>query len=482
MTALALRDQREHDRQFEQKLLAPQAGRIPPHDLDAEAAIISASLLDIEAYVEASNLVEHYHFYSEANRRIFEAIGELYRKGGVVDIVTVAGELREKDRLAQVGGTTYLAQLIDSVPAVAHIAHYAKTVREHARTRSVIACGQKIAAEGYGGPTGEEAEAFLDRIQTELGKACDVEERSPIVTAYQLSEQFIQSLSATDVDTLGVKMGYADIDDILSLRMGEVTFLAARPGMGKTALMMGAIINMTWPQERDPEDPELPTAGGVFSLEMPKEQLWGRASCAHGFVDMGKLLRRKLDGEDMSRLVGACNDLAGLPIWLDDTPAISIGTFRTKLRLMKHYAARQGKKLRIVAIDYVQLMSGTSGMPREQQIAEISRNLKRAAKEEKLHILALAQLNRDVEERSPPIPQLSDLRESGALEQDADNVLFIYRQEYYEIMRQKPVSPDAQGVALVIIAKQRNGSTGSKPPRLKFWASMTRFDNLAEWP
>jgi len=342
----------------------------------------------------------------------------------------------------------------------------------------IVRC-QALAAEAYIGLAGEEGEAFLDRCQTEIAEACDVEERSPIVSAYELTDEFMKSLNATDIDTLGLKLGYIDLDRILSLRMGEVTVVAARPGMGKTAFMMGAIINMAWPEQRDPEDPELPTAAGVFSIEMPRKQLWARAACAHGYVDYGKLQRRELDGDDHGRLARACEDLAHLPIWMDETPSLSIGAFRTKLRLMKHKAARAGYRLRIAAIDYLQLMiSGKRGVPREQEIADISRSLKHTAKEEGIHILAVAQLNRDVEDRSPPIPQLSDLRESGALEQDADNVLFLYRQEYYEILRQKEVSEDTKGTALAILGKQRNGTTGSA--RLKFWASMTRFDNFTD--
>jgi replicative DNA helicase len=472
-------------------------GRVPPHDLDAEAAVLSAILLERDALDKVLETLSPEHFYSEANRRIYEGAVELSAKGVPIDIVSVAGWLRDRDRLPQVGGSAYLAQLADAVPAVAHLETYARMVKEKWRIRQLIATCQRVAAEGYG-DVGE-VQAFIDEAEQSVYEIA----RTPEASSVQRIEPIIRSvfeqiteLARRGERITGVPTGFERLDaKTAGLHDGELTIVAARPGMGKTSFVLNIAVNVASPRTIAEERPDLdlledaaageareePGMGvAVFSLEMPREQLASRMVCSAGRVEVGKMRQGFLQDRDWNNLTQAASFLYRLPIWIDDTPSLGVLELRAKVRrLQAEYdrktAEGEGtKRIGLVIIDYLQLMSGSQYVSsREQEISEISRGLKQLAKELRVPVIALSQLNRAVETRGSKDkrPQLSDLRESGAIEQDADNIVFIYRDDYYE---QDSVQ---KGVAELIIAKQRNGPTGKV--KVRFDAAYTRFDNLA---
>jgi replicative DNA helicase len=479
-------------RAFEPPAPAPVAGRIPPHDLDAEAAVLSAILLEREALDKVLELLRAEHFYSEANRRIYEVAVELSSQGTPIDIVSVAGMLRDRERLAQVGGSAYLAQLVDAVPSVAHIETYARMVREKWRIRQLIATCQRVAAEGYG-DVGE-VQQFIDGAEQAVYEIA----RTPEASSVQRIEPIIRSvfeqiteLARRGERITGVPTGFERLDaKTAGLHDGELTIVAARPGMGKTSFVLNVAVNVASPKsvsDSSVEDGgsgvrEEPGMGvAVFSLEMPREQLASRMVCSEGRVDVGKMRQGFLQDRDWNSLTQAASFLYRLPIWIDDTPSLGVLELRAKVRRLQAEYDRPtpegglGQRIGLVIVDYLQLMSGSQyTASREQEISEISRGLKRLSKELRVPVIALSQLNRAVETRGAKDkrPQLSDLRESGAIEQDADNIIFIYREDYYE------ADTDKRGIAELIIAKQRNGPTGRV--KVRFESAYTRFDNLAQ--
>ena len=479
-------------RAFEPPAPAPVAGRIPPHDLDAEAAVLSAILLERDALDKVLELLQAEHFYSEANRRIYEVAVELSSQGTPIDIVSVAGMLRDRERLAQVGGSAYLAQLVDAVPSVAHIETYARMVREKWRIRQLIATCQRVAAEGYG-DVGE-VQQFIDGAEQAVYEIA----RTPEASSVQRIEPIIRSvfeqiteLARRGERITGVPTGFERLDaKTAGLHDGELTIVAARPGMGKTSFVLNVAVNVASPKtvtdaglddaaSAAHEEPGMGVA--VFSLEMPREQLASRMVCSEGRVDVGKMRQGFLQDRDWNSLTQAASFLYRLPIWIDDTPSLGVLELRAKVRRLQAEYDRPtpegglGQRIGLVIVDYLQLMSGSQyTASREQEISEISRGLKRLSKELRVPVIALSQLNRAVETRGAKDkrPQLSDLRESGAIEQDADNIIFIYREDYYE------ADSDKRGIAELIIAKQRNGPTGRV--KVRFESAYTRFDNLAQ--
>jgi len=461
----------------------PIAGRVPPHDLDAEAAVLSAVLLSRAALDRVLEVLKPQHFYSDANGRIFEASEELAVAGTPTDIVSVASWLRDRDRLAQVGGAAYLAQLADATPAVAHIEAHAQIVYQKWRVRQLIDVCQRIAAEGYG-DTGEE-DVFLVESEARVHDVAHNEHRQ---SAQHIQAVLLSAMSSIrdDCDPArgtriqGVQTGYERLDQKLcgGFRDGDLYVIAGRPGMGKTGFVMNVAVNAAAPRTVD-ERYVYGDGVAVFSLEMPREQLVERMLAGEARVDFGRLRGRKLQPADWPAITEASQFLAGLPIWIDDTPALSLMELRAKIRNVQSQWERQGstadeRRVRLVIVDYLQLMRGREGAKsREQEISEISRGLKELAKTLKVPIVVLSQLNRSTENRSTKDkrPQLSDLRESGAIEQDADAVMLLYRDDYYF-----PETTNANGIAELIIAKQRNGPTGKV--LLRFSAACTRFDNL----
>ncbi len=465
------------------------AGRVPPHDLDAEAAVLSAVMIDSLSLDKVLEFLKPEHFYSEAHRRIFEACMELKREGKPVDVVQVGTWLKDRERIAQVGGMGYLTEVLNAAPAVANVAAYGYTIREKARVRQLIAICQRVAAEGY--IDYGEAQTFIDGAEQAIYEIARTPESSSVellrVVMRRAFAQLQEAASRGDRIT-GMATGFTRYDELTAgLHDGDLTIVAARPGMGKTSFVLNVAANVAQPRGRElTNDPntrwEDPGHGVVvFSLEMPREQLANRMICSEGRVDVGKVRRGFLSQQDWGKLTQAASLLGSLPIWIDDSPALSILELRAKVRrLQAEYDqpgkdGRPGKRIGVVIIDYLQLMRGReNAASREQEISEISRGLKGLAKELKLSVIALSQLNRQVETRSEKSkrPQLSDLRESGAIEQDADNICFIYRDDYYN--KEASTEPN---VAELIVAKQRNGPTGTA--KVRFDKEYTRFDNLA---
>jgi len=465
-------------------LVRDSAGRVPPADVDAEAAVLSSVLLSGEAFDTVQEVLAVDHFYVEAHRRVYEAVLELSSKSRSIDVVSVAGYLRDRGRLDQIGGTPYLAQLVDATPAVAHVEEHARTIREKWRLRSLIATCQRFAAEGYG-DCGEVQE-FVDGAEQAIFEIARTKSESDIVPVRDAIRQAFDVLTAARQHGGGVtgfSTGFIELDRRTSgLHKGDLYIVAGRPGMGKTSFVLNLAVNVAAPKlvSTGLGVPPLEKSGdGVafFSLEMPREQLASRMLASEAKVNMGHLRSGLVSADDWNKLTEAAARLGRLPLWLDDTPAISILDLRAKIRRLQAELRRHPdgpKDLGLVAIDYLQLMSGRKGVSsREQEISEISRGLKQLAKEMAVPVIALSQLNRSVETRATKDkrPQLSDLRESGAIEQDADAIMFIYRDEYY--FEDSP----HKGQAEVIVAKQRNGPTGTV--RVKFTEQFTRFDNLA---
>jgi replicative DNA helicase len=450
---------------------------IPPSDLDAEAAVLSAILLAPESFDRVQELLQPEHFYADANRQIYQAMVELQTTGRPTDIVSVSGCLRDRQCLQQIGGTPYLAQLSDATPAVAHIEAHAKVVREKWRVRQLIVTCQRFAAEGYGDYG--EVQDFIDHAEQAVFDIARIPENStisPLRDAVGVAFKTLADAAARGDGITGIESGLKMFDKQCSgLHDGDLYIVAARPGMGKTSLALNIAINVSRPSgdERG--------YGVLFcSLEMPREQLAARVLSSEARVDMQKVRSGRMQREDWNKLTDTAKELSQLPLWLDDTPALTLLDLRAKIRRLQADIARgaadglPAKKLGLVVVDYLQLMQGRRGAgSREQEISELSRGLKGIAKEMKVPVMALSQLNRAVETRSAKDkrPQLSDLRESGAIEQDADTIIFVYRDEYY--FRDS----EDKGVAELIVAKQRNGPTGKV--MVKFTSEYTRFDNLA---
>ncbi len=468
----------------------PIEGRVPPHDLDAEAAVLSAAMLDPSALDKVTDLKAE-HFYSEAHRRIYEACLELRQAGQPVDVLSVGSWLKDRQRLAQVGGTQYLAQILDAAPVVANVGAYGRIIHEKYRIRQLILACQKVTAQGYGDYG--ESQAFIDSAEQAIyniartGSSKLSTER--LLDVMKKSFQRLNDAVARGDRITGVPTGFDRYDRMTAgLHEGDLTIVAARPGMGKTSFVLNVAANVASPKGREvANDPnsrweEAGVGCIVFSLEMPREQLANRMVCSEARVDVSKMRTGFLSPQDWSKLTQAASFLGSLPIWIDDSPGLTLIELRAKVRrIQSEYETRddQGRKLRkvgCVIIDYLQLMKGRDGVQsREQEISEISRGLKGLAKELEVPVIALSQLNRAVETRSEKSkrPLISDLRESGAIEQDADNIIFIYRDDYYN--KEESAEPN---IAELIIAKQRNGPTGTA--KVRFDKQWTRFDNLAE--
>jgi len=433
--------------------------RVPPHDLDAEAAVLSAALLERASLDIALVMLKPEYFYAEANRQIFRAAVALSADGRPVDIVTVAGVLRETNRLQQIGGGAYLTQIVDACPAVAHVETYANTVRAKWRVREVIATCQRLAAEGYGAG---DAQVFVDQAQQALFDIGQRDEKRDAVSFETvLREAHVHMLNAEARGSGSVELptGLHALDrKIGGLGRGRVTVIAARPGMGKTALATGiveAIAVSVGPAV-------------IYSLEMPRMQLGMRMACARAGASVHRAFAGRLADVERAEVMRAKDRLRKLPIWIDDTPAISLMRLRSKARAI---AAHVGRPLALVAIDYLQLMKAEAhGDTRDRELSEITAGLKELSKDLDCAVLLLSQLNRKCEDEKDKRPHLRHLRESGGIEQDADDVIFVYRDEYYN-----PKSED-KGKAELIVAKQRNGPTGTV--KVAFFGRSTTFENL----
>ena len=442
--------------------------RVPPCDLVAEAACLSAIMLSATArehcvYDDVAEVVQFDDFYAEAHRRIFEAMGELATENRLPDMVEVGTKLRERDRLAQVGGMAYLAEILDSAPAVSNVRSYALTVLSMARLRRMIAACRLVMAEAYLHPRVE----LIDEHATAMAALADTQRRDTLVhvkTSVRDAGEALKRAIANGDGISGVRTGIDRLDRVLTgMHLGDLTILAARPGMGKTALAMKAARHSAG----------LGHGVAVFSLEMPHVQLTTRMLAAEARVGLHNVRTGQgLTPLKWQNLANSSVELSTMPMWLDDEPGQTIQHVRSKIRRVTRELAKADVGLKLVVVDYLQLMRGR-GDTREQEIAGIARGLKAIAKEFKVAVLALSQLNRKVEEqRGDKRPNLSHLRESGAIEQDADNVVFIYRDDYYN------KESAEMNVAELIVGKQRNGPTATV--KCRWDRENTTFENLAD--
>ncbi|MGE0825818.1 MAG: replicative DNA helicase [Candidatus Binatia bacterium] len=435
--------------------------KVPPQSLDAEESVLGGILLDTNALDRTVEMMSDEDFYREVHRKIFRAMLALSEKGEPIDLVTLTDALKARGELADVGGATYLAELLDKVPSAANIAHYARIVREKAVLRSLINVSNEIASRCYNGE--EDIERFLDEAERLI---FEVSEKRIRPAFSKMSEMIMDTVKAVErlyerkELVTGVPTGFLDLDRMTAgLQPSDLIIVAARPSMGKTAFVLNIAQYVALHTN---------TAVGVFSLEMSKEQLVMRMLCSEARVDNAKVRTGYLGERDFPRLAMAAGRLAEAPIYIDDTPAQNVLEVRAKARRLKREA-----DIGLVVIDYLQLMRGlTSQENRTQELSEISRSLKSLAKELGVPVIALSQLNRQVEQRADKRPMMSDIRESGSIEQDADVIMFIYRDEVY-----KADSQD-EGVAEIVVGKQRNGPTGTV--RLAFRREYTRFDNLVQ--
>lgn len=441
---------------------AAASSKQPPQNLDAEASLLGAILIDGDAIVKIADSISTRDFFEKRHERIYEAIVQLYEKRSPIDVLTLADQLKNNGFLDMIGGPAYLTELTNFVPTAAHVEQYADIVAQKAMRRRLIAASQDLTNLGF-----DETKGLKELIEEAEGRLFEVSQQhvkqSVVSLEAILAESFdrLDDLHKDKKKLRGIPTGFKDLDNILAgLQRSDLFILAARPSMGKTALALNLAHNVAV----QAKEPVL-----VFSLEMSKEQLVDRLLAMESGVDAWALRTGNLTDADFEKIGQAMGTLSEAPMFIDDTPGITVSDLRTKARREAH-----ARPLGLIIVDYLQLMSGGgkygSEGNRVQEISEISRSLKGVARELNVPLVALSQLSRSVESRSPQIPQLADLRESGSIEQDADVVAFIYREEYYN------PETDRKKVTDILIKKHRNGPTGAV--ELYFDNEKQRFRSL----
>jgi replicative DNA helicase len=436
-------------------------GRIPPQNIDAEQSVLGGVLIDPEALNKIVDIVDAEDFYREDHRTICQLVLDLYEKNEPIDLVTVSGLARDRGLLEKIGGVTNLARLVDSMPTSANIAQYAKMVREKALLRGLMHIATEIVEKGYDVDTN--VDGFIDEAERMIFQISEKKYRPSFYAIKDLvmeNVKTVERLCEKKQAVTGVPTGFLEIDKLTSgLQPSDLIIVAGRPSMGKTSFCLNIA------QHVGLTDGGIPV--GIFSLEMSKEQLVMRLLSSEAEVEFSKLRSGMVKDAEWHQLGTAAGRLYTAPIYIDDTPALSILELRARARRLK-----KEHGLQLLVVDYLQLMRGraTSLDRREQEISEISRFLKALAKELNIPVIAISQLNRMVEQREDKRPRLADLRESGAIEQDADLIIFIYRDEVYNR------NSERKGVADIIIGKQRNGPTGEV--ETAFQAAYTTFKNL----
>ena len=440
----------------------PSLYKIPPQSIEAEESLLSGILIDNNTLLDIIDILSPEDFYRSAHQKIFSGIVELFSKNEPVDLVTLSNALKERGHLDEIGGATYLATLVDTVPLAVNAKHYAKIVHDKATLRRLIEKANEIAKECFEDRGNvDELVDFAESVIFEISKNKHKQSFYRISELIDGNIETLEERQGNKTLVTGVPTGFTRLDNLTSgLQKSELIILAARPSMGKTALALNIARNAA-------VDANVPVA--VFSLEMSKEQLSMRLLCSEARIDSSRLRGGFFSMEDWRKLTDAAGVLSEASIFIDDTPDISAMEIRAKARRLK-----MDKDIGLIIIDYLQLMKGRmSAERRDLEISEISRSLKALAKELNVPVMALSQLNRMLEQRNDKQPRLSDLRESGALEQDADVVAFIYRDEMYNSDENNP----KKGTADILIRKNRNGPTGEAT--LTFLDSYTRFENLA---
>lgn len=424
--------------------------KIPPHSTDAEVSVLGALLIDKDAVISVAEFLDSSHFYDERHKQIYESIIELYEERTPIDVLTVSERLKKKKVYKEVGGATYLADLANKVPTAAHVEHYGKIVKDVSTKRSLMRAASRLVDLSL--DEGLAADELLDKAESEVFSLTQhhlVNAFTPVKKALADSFDRLDELHKQGSGLRGVTTGYLDLDNLLAgMQKSNLIILAARPGVGKTTLALNIAQNLAVKHKQ---------SVGLFSLEMSREELVDRLLTAQADIDAWKLKTGKLSEDDFTKLSNAMGELAEAPLYIDDTPALSILEMRTKARRLQ---VEHGIDLLIV--DYLQLARSRNLENRVQEVSEISQGLKNLARELKIPVLALSQLSRAVEQRGMKKPQLADLRESGSIEQDADVVMFLWRED----------EEDLQNMNLDI-AKHRNGPMGQVrfrfvPDRIKF--------------
>jgi replicative DNA helicase len=445
-----------------------EGARVPPHDLEAEKAVIGAMLVSETAVSAVAERLTAEDFYSEVHRIIYGAMTRLYARGEPIDQLTLTNELRSVGEFDKVGGRAYVFQIVESVPTAANAARYADIVRGKALLRDIIDVGSRITEDAFGEP--EDVSKALDAAEQLIYGVSNRTLRDHLAPVSELAPgalEMIQRLYEAEGEVTGVETGFEDLDRLTTgFHKSDLVILAARPAMGKTALALNAIWYAAGQKG-------MPVA--IFSLEMSKEQLVQRLISQTTRIPAQALRSGNVKAEDWPKLVRGVAEVSRAPVWIDDSAGVTLMEIRAKVRrLSSQLKARGEPPLALVVVDYLQLMIGGQGNRsenRQQEIAEISRGLKVLARDLDVPVLAIAQLSRAVEQRHDKRPLLSDLRDSGAIEQDADMVMFLYRDEYYNS------DSDDKGIAEIIVGKHRNGPTGKV--QLAWMEQYTKFASLA---
>ena len=445
--------------------------RIPPHSIEAEQSVLGSIFLDPETVVNVLEYLESSDFYRKNHQIIFDAILQLNNRNEAIDVVTISNELDTKNQLENAGGMEYLAELAVAVPTSANVEYYAKIVEEKSILRNLIRSATEIVRKGY--EEGDELAVMLDSAEQNILQVSERRNRSGFIRISDVvsaSLQNIESLAQQSDDVTGVPTGYIALDKMTAgLQKEELIILAARPAVGKTAFALNIAQNVATKADQ---------VVAIFSLEMGAESLVNRMLCAEGNIDAGHLRTGQLSEDEWSNLIMAMGTLGQSKIFIDDTPGIRIAEIRAKSRRLLQ---EQGK-LGLIVIDYLQLIEGNNRESRQQEVSDISRQLKKLAKELKVPVIALSQLSRGVEQRQDKRPVLSDIRESGSIEQDADIVAFLYRDDYYEREGGEEPERDEQenNVVEVIIEKNRSGARGTV--KLLFKKEFNKFSSMSYMP
>lgn len=445
--------------------------RVPPQNIEAEQAVLCAMLIDKEAIARVTEILNGDDFYREAHRVIFNVMTELYGKNEAVDLITVTDALKRDNKLEDVGGIAYVTALANAVPTAANVKYHADIVAEKSVLRQLVRVSTEIAAMGY--DADEEVNVLIDKAESSILEISNRKKKSdftPISDVLMESVQGIEKLLNNKGGLTGIPTGFVDLDKLTSgLHPSDFIILAARPSMGKTAFALNVVQNVALRAHKKVGGS--PRSVAFFSLEMSKEQLVNRMLCAEANIDSQRLRIGEMADKDWDSLWGACDSMSKAKIFIDDTPGITAMEMRSRARRLK---AEHG--LDLIVVDYLQLMQGSgkrnvSG-DRQQEVSEISRSLKALARELDVPVIALSQLSRGVEARQVKRPMLSDLRESGSLEQDADIVAFLYREDYYN------PETENKNITELIIAKHRNGPVDTV--NLFFHKQFTKFVGFAK--
>ncbi len=437
--------------------LAKQFDRLPPHSLEAEMCLLASMMLEKDVVGQAVQIIDRDAFFQADHQVVYDVLVKLYEQNRPIDAVILCDELNKRQLLEEIGGQAYIGQILNTVPSAAHGEHYARIVREKALLRQLIAASNDILRDSYA--PHESAELVLDKAEKRIFEIASKKVSGSMSSMSEVMLEVFETIESRG--QRGLETGFYELDDMMNgLQNGEMIIVAARPSMGKTAFAMNLIEHIS-------ADDRQPTA--VFSLEMSKQQLAQRMLCSRGSIDAHKLRKGMLQAHEYQHLANVVGELAKAPIWVDDSPGLTPMELRAKCRRLKLQ-----HDVKCVMIDYMQLMDNPGVESRQQQISEISRGIKSVARELNVPVIALSQLNRGSENRDGHKPRMSDLRESGSIEQDADVIALLHREDYYR-MSEPDFQPD--NIAEIIIAKQRNGPTGTV--KLTFLNKATRFENLS---